>query len=453
MTTARLKWISFAGLALFVLGLDRVRQMLYADLRTPGGRALLAGLVFTAGIFLLGLLFAFLQRQEQSLERQRAELLALHHAALDLGGELGQDQLLQKVVDGARALIGARYGALSVLDSNSRIEVFVVSGLSAAVKEQIGEPPVGHGVLGVVLEDGQRLRISSILDHPRAKGFPAHHPAMGSLLAVPIQCRSPFRGNLYLADREAGGGFSAGDEDTLVRFATQAANAIDAVHLHQQLRTRAIEEERLRLAREMHDGTAQVLASVNARAQAIREFVRTGRDEEAIAQLERLAADAREVHAEVREGILALRVTASEQGLAATLREFLDDWQDQTGIAVEDQIDLAARLQPVREVQALRIAQEALANVRKHSGAKNVRLRLSQDERLLRLEIEDDGKGFDLERPAADGRPHFGLLTMRERAASIASRLEIHAEPGRGSTVCLEVPIGRGIAPFQGGTS
>jgi len=444
MTTTRLKWLSFLGLALFVVALDQVREVLYPDLRTVGGRALLGALVFTAGIFLLGLLFAVLQRQEQSLERQSAELLALHHAALDLGGELGLDQLLQKVVDGARTLIGARYGALSVIDREARIEAFVVSGLTESQRDRIGDPPVGRGLLGVVLEDGQRLRIPSILRHPRASGFPDGHPEMSSLLAVPIRCRSPFRGNLYLSDREDGAEFSEGDEETLVRFATQAANAIDAVHLHQRLRTHAIEEERLRLAREMHDGVAQILASVNARAQAIREYLRAGRSDDAIAQLERLAADAREVHAEVREGILALRVTASEQGLAGTLSEFLVDWQDQTGIEIQHEIDPAARLEPEREIQALRIAQETLANVRKHSGATRVALRLARDTTGVTLEIEDDGRGFDLERPASDGRPHFGLLTMRERAVAIDAQLEIRTEPSKGSAIRLSIPVGRG---------
>jgi signal transduction histidine kinase len=444
MSTNRLKWYAFLGLALFVGVLDLVRWQLYGELRTLPGRLLLDALVLTGGVFMLGILFAFLQRQEQSLERQSAELLALHHAALDLGGELGLDALLQKVVDGARALIGARYGALSVIDRTARIEAFVVSGLAHHVREKLGAPPVGHGLLGVVLNEGERLRIADITGHPRSVGFPPHHPAMKSLLAVPISCRSPFRGNLYLSEKLDESEFTTGDEATLVRFATQAANAIDAVHLHERLRALAIEEERLRLAREMHDGVAQILASVNARTQAIREHLRGERPVEAIQLLERLAADARSVHAEVREGILALRATASKDGISQTLRDYLDDWQDQTGVAVDRELAEDVRLLPEHEVQVLRVAQEALANVRKHSGAGSVRIRLARSESEVVLEIQDDGRGFDPGRPSADGRPHFGLLTMRERAQAVDGRLEIDTAAGRGTAVRLQLPVGRG---------
>jgi len=444
LSTSRLKWLSFLGLLAFILALDQVRGALYPRLQSASGRLLLDVFVLTGGIFLLGLCFAFVERQEERLQRQSAELLALHHAALDLGGELSLDTLLQKVVDGARGLIGARYGALAVINREAKIEAFVVSGLSPTERDRLGAPPQGKGLLGVAMHEGERLRVAHIHRDPRSAGFPSGHPPMTSLLAVPISCRSPFRGNLYLTDKLDDPEFTESDEATLERFATQAANAIDAVHLHERLRVAAIEEERLRLAREMHDGVAQVLASVNARSQAIREHVRAGRSEEAITHLERLAADARTVHNEVRESILALRATASTSGISSTLEEYLDNWQDQTGIAVTRVLESELRLVPEREVQVLRIAQEALANVHKHSGATRVRIELAREGELAKLEISDDGRGFEPGRAAKDGRPHFGLLTMRERAQAVDAALDISTETGKGTTVRLSVPLGRG---------
>jgi signal transduction histidine kinase len=441
----RLKWLTLAGIVAFVATLDVLREALYPTLTTLAGRLLMDAFVLSGAIFLIGLLFAYLERQQLRLERQRVELLALHHAALDLGGELGLDALLQKIVDAARQLLGARYGALSVVDREGRIEEFVTSGVEPSLAEKIGPPPVGRGLLGHVLKDGQRLRIADVRSDPRATGFPAHHPVMTALLAVPIACGSPFRGNLYLADRLDGSEFTANDEETLVRFATQAANAIDGSYLHERLRALAIEEERLRLAREMHDGVAQILASVNARSQAIREHLRGGRTDEAIRLLDRLAADARSVHLEVREGILALRATASEgDGISNTLAAYLDDWSDQTGIGVEADLDRSIQFAPEREVQVLRIAQEALANVRKHSGAEKVRISFRNLSREAVLEIADDGRGFDPERPAMDGRPRFGLVTMRERAAAVDGSIDVAAAPGRGTVVRLTLPVGRG---------
>jgi len=444
MWTSRLKWYSFLGLMLFVLALDAVRTALYPTQLDTGGRLLLDGFVLTGGIFLLGALFAFLEKQEERLQRQNAELLALHHAALDLGGELGLGPLLQKVVDAARELIGSRYGALAVINREGIIEAFVTAGIPEDVRARLGPPPSGRGLLGVPLQQGKNLRIADISSDTRAAGFPAHHPPMRSLLAVSIHCHSPFRGNLYLADKLDDLPFDDSDEATLERFATQAANAIDAVHLHEQMRALAIEEERLRLAREMHDGVAQILASVNARAQAVREHIRAGRRDEAIALLERLAADARDVHAEVREGILALRATSATDGISAALRDFLDDWHDQTGIHVERDLQPEIRLLPGREVQVLRIAQEALANVRKHSGASRVAVRLGVAEELCELEIQDDGAGFEPDRPSHDGKPHFGLLTMRERAQAVEGELLIDSKVDRGTRIRLRVPVGRG---------
>lgn len=444
MWTSRLKWYSFLGLVLFVLALDAVRVALYPDQIDTGARLLLAGFVLTGGVFLLGLLFAFLERQEARLGRQNAELLALHHAAVDLGSELGLAALLQKIVDGAQELVGTRYGALSVIDRHGAIEAFVVAGVSTEERLRIGAPPVGRGLLGVALHHGEPLRLAEIGSDPRAGGFPEHHPKMTSLLAVPIACRSPFRGNLYLADKLDATPFDETDEATLERFATQAANSIDAVHLHERLRAVAIEEERLRLAREMHDGVAQILASVNAQAQAVREHVRHGRSDEAIHLLEKLASDARSVHAEVREGILALRSSSSAEGISSALRDYLEDWQDQTGIEVDRQFSAELRFLPEREVQVLRIAQEALANVRKHSGAKRVSVRLALEDEFATLEVEDDGRGFEPEAPSHDGRPHFGLVTMRERAQAVDGELAIETGLDRGTKIRLRIPVGRG---------
>jgi signal transduction histidine kinase len=265
---------------------------------------------------------------------------------------------------------------------------------------------------------------------------------MATLLAVPILCTAPFRGNLYLAEKEDAEEFSAEDEETLSRFATQSALAVDGAYLHVSLRSLAVTEERVRIAHEMHDGLAQVLASVNATAQAVREFLRAGRIEEATSQLDRLAGAAREVLTEVREGILALRAAGrTDRGMTEILRDFVQQWQDQTGIEAEIRVVDDVELATEAELQVIRIAQEALANVRKHARARSVAVRLEPDQGELRLEVVDDGRGFDPAAVGAAGSPRFGLATMRERAQSIGGRLAIESTPGNGTRVSLRVPL------------
>jgi signal transduction histidine kinase len=444
MSLTRLKWIALLGLVAYVVLLDWIRVRLLGDSRDLDVRLLLDALVVLGAIFLLGIVFHFIERLHYRLESRNAELLALHQAALDIAGELQLETVLQKVVDGARQLLRARYGALAVYDANHRIESFVTSGISEEDRRRIGPAPVGHGLLGLVLDEGETLRLRDLTHHPRSSGFPAHHPPMSTLLAVPILCTAPFRGNLYLAEKEDALEFSAEDEETLARFATQSALAVDGAYLHVSLRSLAVTEERVRIAHEMHDGLAQVLASVNATAQAVREYLRAGRIEEATAQLDRLAGAAREVLTEVREGILALRAAGrTDRGMTDILRDFVQQWQDQTGIETEVRVVDGVALATEAELQVIRIAQEALANVRKHARARSVAVRLEPDQGELRLEVVDDGRGFELAAAGAPSSPRFGLATMRERAQSIGARLTIESTPGNGTRVSLRVPLRR----------
>ena len=120
-----------------------------------------------------------------------------------------------------------------------------------------------------------------------------HHPPMRSLLAVPIVSGGSVLGNLYLAEKQSAVEFSEEDQETLVRFATQAALAIENARLHRRIRDVAISEERERIAREMHDSLAQVLGYVNTKAQAVLELLKRGEDDRAAIQVGQLGEAAR----------------------------------------------------------------------------------------------------------------------------------------------------------------
>ena len=439
MSFARIKWIAILGIVVFVAIVDAARSAFYEDLTRTGGRLLMNGLIAAGVVTLLGFVLSFLERTQRNLEARNAELIALQRAADDIAGELDLETVLQKVVDSARTLIEARYGAVSVIGEDDRIQAFVTSGVSDERRSMIGDPPIGKGLLGVVLEQGERLRLQDLSGDPRSVGFPPNHPPMRSLLAVPVQGHGRFRGNLYLAEKIGGDEFDPSDEEALVRFASQASLAIETARLHRRQRDLAVAEERLRLAHEMHDGLAQVLAYVGTKAQAVREYIKSGRSEDATTQLDQLSTAARDVYAEVREGILALR-TAGRTGrpLDEALADYLAQWQDQTGIATELEAEPGLTLQPERELQVVRIAQEALANVRKHSAAQRVEVRLSREDERLRLEVEDDGCGFDPDQPHRQGAPRFGLATMRERAQSIGADLRIESRLGSGTRIRLD---------------
>ncbi len=374
-------------------------------------------------------------------EPQIEELLALQDASLLIHGELALETVLQNVVEQARGLVSARYGALSVVDEDYRIQSFITSGVTAEERARIGDPPHGRGLLGIVLHEGQRLRLREIGDDPRSAGFPTHHPRMHSLLAVPIICKGPFRGNLYVSEKQGAAEFADRDEEVLARLAATAAVAIDNADLHRRLQSLAVAEERLRIAREMHDGMAQVLAYVNTKALAVSELLGVGRLEDARQQLEQLASAARDIYADTREGILSLRTPGGpDQPIASALRLWIAQWQDQAGVTTEAVLDDNVRLEPAIELQLVRIAQEALSNVRKHARARRAELRLQQQSDGILLEIIDDGTGFDPVRTRGGQFPRFGLATMRERAESVGATLVLDTAPGRGTRVLVRVP-------------
>lgn len=155
------------------------------------------------------------------------------------------DEVLRLVLDAARDLTGARYAALGVLDSGGReLERFLYVGLDDETKQAIGPLPRGRGILGELIRNPQPLRLERIGDHPRSYGFPANHPPMGTFLGTPIRIRDSVYGNLYLTEKEGGGGFSEADERLLVVLADWAAIAIDNSRALAEASARRAELER-----------------------------------------------------------------------------------------------------------------------------------------------------------------------------------------------------------------
>jgi len=442
MTLRRLKLIAISAPIVGILTLEIARSFVLGPISIQ--QRLVLDAVIVASIVLFSLaIFAFVEQMENRLKRQNRELLALHAAGIDVASELALDSVLKKVVDQARILVGAKYGALSVIDDQSRIQSFVTSGITTEERAAIGPPPVGHGVLGVVLREGQSLNLGDIKQHPRSVGFPANHPHMKSLLAVPILCKGPFLGNLYLSDKLSGdGSFSEDDKQSLARFAVQAAIAIDNAHLHAQVADLAVAEERIRIAHEMHDGLAQVLGYVNTKVQAADAYLKRGKTDDATQQLNELARSARQAYVDVRESIIGLRALPNrDRPLSEALREFFDLWEEQSGISIHFSIDDDMRLKPRVELQLVRIVQEALTNVRKHARATSVRVDIRMRGEDVIAVVGDDGVGFNQAARTRSEHPRFGLTTMRERAESIGGKLTIESTPGRGTTMTFSIAL------------
>src|SRR6478736_7976174 len=161
-------------------------------------------------------------------------LRALFESSVALTSELSLDALLQKLVETAASLTGARYAALGVIDeSGNALERFVTAGIGYDAQEAIGELPHGRGILGVLIREARPLRLHDLTSDPRSVGFPPNHPPMRSFLGVPIVLRGVAFGNLYLTEKDGGEDFSAEDEDLATLLASQAAVAIENARLYE----------------------------------------------------------------------------------------------------------------------------------------------------------------------------------------------------------------------------
>ncbi len=148
--------------------------------------------------------------------------------------ELSLDAVLQRIVEAAAQLTGAKYAALGVIDQSGRaLERFLTTGIDAETFERIGDLPHGRGILGVLIRDARTLRLHDLTTDPRAVGFPPHHPPMRTFLGVPILLRGVAYGNLYLTEKEGGADFNAEDEELVTLLAAQAAVAIENARLYE----------------------------------------------------------------------------------------------------------------------------------------------------------------------------------------------------------------------------
>ncbi|MBA3245470.1 MAG: GAF domain-containing sensor histidine kinase [Actinobacteria bacterium] len=372
------------------------------------------------------------------MERLNPTLKAVSDAVLAVAAGLSVDEVLQRLVDSARELAGARYAALGLPDGEGGFRRFLTSGMSERLVASLGPLPRQHGVLGAMLDSEVPYRTQDIHEHPRFRGWwPAAHPDMRSFLGVPIVEPPEVIGAFYLTEKLDATDFSDEDEELIGLLAAHAAIAIANARLHEQTRELSIAAERNRLALELHDAVSQKLFGLVLSAEAAGTLL--DRDPDAardqVAKLQALAQDALE---ELRSLVFELRPPELERdGLADALRKHVELLRRLGQLELELSVDEVS-VDVTRDREVLRIAQEALQNVLKHARARRlaVSLRAGKGDALL-LEIADDGVGFD---PHSDGirSRRLGLTSMEERARRLGGRLDVVSTPGAGTTVRLE---------------
>ena len=403
--------------------------------------------VLTAGA--LGftiLVFGWIEQRDQEARWRSEQLSALHTATLALTEELDLGTVLQLVVDQARTLAGAKYGALGVLDQEGAFfEQFITSGITPEQRARMGQPPLGHGLLGVLIKDGESLHVPDISIDSRGVGFPPNHPPMRSLLGMPIKFKEEILGDLYLTDKMTANGqvsdFADQDQRLLEMFASQAAIAIKNAQLYRQSQELVLLRERERFGMDLHDGVIQSIYAVGLMLEDA-QYQNESRAQEVRPMIAKAIEGLNDVIRDIRNYILDLRPQRFQgrqlpEGLAELVREvrahsFLNiDLQ----IRSEDWSQLTAE----QTVEILHIAREALVNVRKHSRASHVEITLTREPQALALVITDNGIGFDSEQASRAGGN--GLRNMQERAHILGGEISFTRREAKGISVELLIPL------------
>lgn len=377
----------------------------------------------------------------ENLARSRDWMLI--QAGLTLAAELDLDAVLEHIVELAVEITGATYGALGVLGADRSIERFITKGISDEDRARIGEPPTGHGILGLLIERKEPVRLPDLTQDPHSYGFPPNHPPMRSFLGAPLRALGRVYGNIYLTDKQDAATFSDDDEAAVVVLATQAGVAVENARLyeeteraqHELLRLEVL-EERERIAKELHDGVIQALFAVGMGLQGAAAMAHdpeiAGRLEYAVEDIDRAIRDLRNYIFGLRPGILA------DRQLDEAIRKLCAEFETRSGVvtvaAVEDRAaaELASRAGDV-----IQLVRETLSNVGRHANATTCRVTLRQGtDGAIELEVDDDGRGFDVDAP----RTGLGLANLEARVASMGGTFLAASIAGDGTTVTARWP-------------
>ena len=359
-------------------------------------------------------------------------------ATLLIEADLDLPTLLRHIIDEARSMTNARYGALGVLDDEgTSLSEFLTVGLSPDEEMRIGARPMGRGVLGMLITDPKPLRLPRLGSHPESYGFPPNHPPMTSFLGVPIKVRDAVYGNLYLTDKIGWSEFTSDDEALVGALALAAGIAIENARLHQRVQEVAVNEERDRLARDLHDTVIQRLFAIGLTLQSLVSNPSASAFED---RLTATISDVDDTIRQVRTSIFELGSDGLGRGARDNVLSLLRELRPVVGFDVhasfEGPVDSA--VPDIVLEHLLVVIREAVTNIERHAQATTATVVISVSDNQCRLRVVDDGCGIANSEPGTGG---LGLGNLRRRAEKLQGQFSIESPDAGGTVLSWQVPI------------
>jgi two-component system nitrate/nitrite sensor histidine kinase NarX len=364
-------------------------------------------------------------------------LQTLYEVVSSINTAHGLDDLLTRFLFTLKRITQAQAAIIWVSHKPGHVELAASSGIDEALLLP-GRKDIRRCLYERALTEG-RIWVNETLENcEKIAGRPFFGDNRIGLVSFPMRYRGRIIGviNLFL-DRDM-----LDHVDPLKPLLTSVGHhlsiAIERFRNDEDSRQHLLNEERTRIAHELHDSLAQSLASLRYQVRVLDETMHQGDESTTWQQLERIENSLDESNAELRELIANFRAPVSQQGLVGAIEQMVSQFRNESHIKTFLQKEWAADDLPKdTEIQILRIMQEALWNIRKHSQAQAVRIMLRHDrDSGYYVLIEDDGVGFGKQVYGSPGE-HVGLAIMRERALRFGGDLRIESEPGEGTRVIL----------------
>jgi signal transduction histidine kinase len=366
------------------------------------------------------------------------KLRRLLAAVLLIANDVELSHLLSILISEACSLVGARYGALGVLnEQRTGLQSFLTVGLDEEAESSIGARPTGRGVLGLLITDPRPMRLDRLSDHPDSYGFPPNHPPMSSFLGVPLRVRDEIFGNLYLTDKIGAERFTDEDEALAEALALATGIAIQNHRLQERVMALSVLDDRDRIARDLHDRVIQRIYAVGmslAGAARLDDLPQVqDRVERAVDALDTTITD-------IRTAIFEL----GDSSIPGGLRDAVLHLTDELGPTLESRPEVRF-VGPVDNLvpphvadHLLAVIREALTNAAKYARATHLSVEISVMSDVVLVEIADNGEGFEVGPAASTGH---GLTNMRNRAEKLSGSFELISVKGEGTRLVWSVPV------------
>lgn len=394
--------------------------------------------------------------EPQNGDEVNRRLAALTDVASTVSRSLDLDITLNRALDKVMALAHADVGGILLYHERSRtLSYRVYRGLSEEFIRRIGRINLGEGIAGKAAELRTPIISDDISRDPRITRPLPGIEAFKAFMSIPLVARGRLLGVMNISTRNARG-FPPEAVSLVSSISDQVAVAIENAQLYEALKRKEKargdllrklisiqEEERKRIARGLHDEISQSLTGLAFNLEAVLAAL-PPETHETRERLEEIKSLSLRMLEEIHRVIYQLRPSLLDDlGLVAAVQWLADNYLEEAGIRVIFQTAGEERtLAPEAQIALFRIAQEAITNIVRHSGAESVRISVEFKKRSAAIHIEDDGKGFNVEEIMASRETDrgLGLLGMKERAELLEGRLTVDSSPGRGTRIDVEIP-------------